>query len=195
MEKDKLDKIIYESKDEIAQLENLQNKDMKDELHFSIIGKYNFINDSGTTLSEDWFDYCGNFINGHAIVKLDGLCNFITTGGKIISQDWFKSVRNFSCGYAEVQNEHNKWNFINTNGDLLSNIWFKKTKCFKHNITIVHHDLIPYWIIIELNNNDILFTVLDKKYTKDEFEQAIPHYVEKTIELNQQTIKNIAQKI
>ena len=58
-------------------------------------GKYNFCNKNGL-LSKQWFDYCSDFNNGFAPVKLNDKWNLIDNQGKYISEQWFDPISFFS---------------------------------------------------------------------------------------------------
>ena len=73
----------------------------------------------------DVFDYCGDFCEGFAAVKLNGKSNFINTHGELLwkGDKWFDGWGDFCEGFAKVK-LNRKWNFINTRGELLCNEWF-----------------------------------------------------------------------
>ena len=73
-------------------------------------GKYNYIDKQGNYLSNEWFEWVGDFFQGFAIVQReDKLYNFINTKGKIISNEWFEFVHCFEYDLAVVER---------TNGEL-----------------------------------------------------------------------------
>ena len=110
--------------------------------------KYNFINNEGKIISQQWFNWAGNFKEGFARVELNGKYNFINTEGKIISQQWFNWVEDFKEGFFLVQ-LNNKYNFINTNGEYLSNQWFDSADCFYEGLACVR--LNNKWNFINTN--------------------------------------------
>lgn len=69
------------------------------------------------------FDWVECFVDGFAMVELDGKCNYINEDCKIISDQWFDYASDFRGGFARVRLD-DKWNFINTNGEYLSEQWF-----------------------------------------------------------------------
>ena len=73
----------------------------------------------------DVFDYCGDFCEGFAAVKLNGKSNFINTHRELLwkGDKWFDGWGDFCEGFAKVK-LNRKWNFINTRGELLCNEWF-----------------------------------------------------------------------
>ena len=75
----------------------------------------------------DVFDYCDDFCEGFAAVKLNGKSNFINTHGELLwkGDKWFDGWGDFCEGFAQVK-LNRKWNFINTRGELLwkGDEWF-----------------------------------------------------------------------
>jgi len=68
------------------------------------------------------YDYVGNFSEGFARVKLEGLgWNWIDTNGELLwkEEEWFDNVGDFSNGIAKVQIDDLGWNFIDTKCELL----------------------------------------------------------------------------
>ena len=86
-------------------------------------GKWNFINNEGQLLSQQWFDWEWVFHEGFAGVKLNGKWNFINAEEQFLSKEWFDLVENFNGGFARVE-LNDKVNFISTEGQLLSKQWF-----------------------------------------------------------------------
>ena len=39
-------------------------------------------------LSEQWFDYCYDFIDGFAMVRLNGRYNYIDKNGNFLYKEW-----------------------------------------------------------------------------------------------------------
>ena len=86
---------------------------------------YNFIDEKGNLLSDEWFDWIDNFKEGFArLQRGDGQYNFIDANGKIISEQWFDWVDDFQEGFARLQRSDDLMNFIDANGKILSNEWF-----------------------------------------------------------------------
>ena len=78
--------------------------------------KYNFINQEGKLVSNQWFDHVGSFSEGFAWVYSRGEgWNFINKEGKILSNQWFDDVGSFSAMVVKLNGE---WNFINKEGKL-----------------------------------------------------------------------------
>ena len=85
---------------------------------------YNFIDEKGKLLSEQWFDWIDNFNEGFArLQRGDELYNFIDKQGKLLSEQWFEWIDNFNEGFARVQRFDDLMNFIGENGKILSNEW------------------------------------------------------------------------
>ena len=73
---------------------------------------------------DERFDFCGNFYEGFAIVKLNGKWNYINTSEELLSPNqWFDDCYEFYNGLARVE-LNGEWNFIDANGDYLSDTWF-----------------------------------------------------------------------
>ncbi len=79
--------------------------------------------DSGKSPSEV-FDFCYDFNDGFAIVKLNDKYNYIDENYKLLSNKWFDECYSFSDGFAKVR-LNGKYNYIDKNCELLSpNQWF-----------------------------------------------------------------------
>ena len=86
--------------------------------------KYNFIDEKGNLLSDEWFEWIDNFNEGFARVQRSGgQYNFIDKQGKLLSEQWFAWVDDFENGFARVQRSDDLMNFIDANGKILSNEW------------------------------------------------------------------------
>ena len=86
---------------------------------------YNFIDEKGNLLSDEWFEWIDNFYEGFARVqRSDDLMNFIDANGKIISEQWFDWVDDFQEGFARLQRSDDLMNFIDANGKIISSEWF-----------------------------------------------------------------------
>ena len=86
---------------------------------------YNFIDEKGKLLSEQWFDWIDNFKEGFArLQRGGGQYNFIDANGKIISEQWFDWVDDFNEGFARLQRSDDLMNFIGANGKIISSEWF-----------------------------------------------------------------------
>ena len=94
--------------------------------------KWNFINQEGKLVSNQWFEGAGNFSEGFGAVALNDKWNFINQEGKLVSNQWFYMVCRFSReGFAKVNLKDKGWNFINQKGKLLSNQWFEGVYPFR----------------------------------------------------------------
>ena len=93
---------------------------------------YNFIDEKGKLLSDEWFEWIDNFKEGFARVqRSDELYNFIDKQGKLLSEQWFAWVDDFNEGFARLQRSDDLMNFIDANGKILSNEWFSWVNDFK----------------------------------------------------------------
>ena len=79
---------------------------------------------------KDVFDFCDDFHEGIARVRLNDKCNLLSTDGKILSDTWFDICLPFKDGLAFVK-LNNKWNVITTDGKILSDIWLDAVYDFK----------------------------------------------------------------
>lgn len=81
---------------------------------------------------EDIFDKVGEWENGVACVKHNGLSNLINTKLQLISDEWFDECCLPENGFSVVKKD-NKYNYINTEGKILSpNQWFDNCTFFKN---------------------------------------------------------------
>ena len=80
-------------------------------------GKYNFINNEGKLVSNQWFDYVWHFEKGYALVELNGKWNFINTEGNLLSDQRFDYVWNFYGGFALVRLNGKEYK-LDTKGNL-----------------------------------------------------------------------------
>ena len=100
--------------------------------------QYNFIGEDGKILSEQWFEWIGDFHDGFARVKRkDGKFNYIGEDGKLLSEQWFYWVGDFYDGFALVGREDYLNNFIDKQGKILSNEWFDCVEYFKDGFATV----------------------------------------------------------
>ena len=100
--------------------------------------QYNFIGEDGKILSEQWFEWIGDFHDGLARVKRkDGKFNYIGEDGKLLSEQWFYWVGDFYDGFALVGREDYLNNFIDKQGKILSNEWFDCVEYFKDGFATV----------------------------------------------------------
>lgn len=99
-------------------------------------GKWNFINNEGQLLSQQWFDWAWDFHEGFAVVQLNNKWNFINTEGQLLSKQWFDAAGGFKEGFATVQ-LNGKRNFINTEGQIAFNQWFDNVCDFSEGFAIV----------------------------------------------------------
>lgn len=93
---------------------------------------YNFVDQNGTILFEEWHDSVKAFRQGKAAVrkKRKGW-NYIDREGRYVSKIWFSSADSFfSEGFAMVSSKEDekKWNAINESGKLLFREWRESYK-------------------------------------------------------------------
>ena len=112
--------------------------------------KWNFINQEGRLISNQWFDYADIFREGFAEVRLNNKWNFINKEGRLLSDQWFDDVGFFSDGFAMVR-LNDKCNFINQEGKFLSGQWFQGAYDFDNGFAVVK--LNDRWFRIDTNGN------------------------------------------
>ena len=94
-------------------------------------GKCNLIDANGKQLSEQWFDWIGDFYDGFALVQRENHeYNYIDKDGKILSEEWFKWLDLFHLEFTRVERGDGLMNFIDKKGKLLSNEWFRYVDYF-----------------------------------------------------------------
>ena len=82
-------------------------------------GKYNLIDANGKLLSDEWFEWIGDFYDGFAKVqRAYDKYNYIDKNGKLLSNEWFMYVYNFNNGFAEVKRTNGEWAKIDKNGKI-----------------------------------------------------------------------------
>ena len=73
-------------------------------------GKCNYIDANGKIISEQWFEWIGDFYDEFALVERENHeYNYIDTKGKLLSNEWFRLAFDFKDGLAKVER---------TNGEL-----------------------------------------------------------------------------
>ena len=111
------------------------SKYIDDKGRITINGKMNVLN-GRKLLSDQWFDWVSNFVNGFSGVQLNGKYNFIDTEGNILSDQWFDWIYDFFDGVAMVK-LNGQSNFIDTKGNMLSDQWFDVASDFDNGVAIV----------------------------------------------------------
>ena len=102
--------------------------------------EYNLIDANGKQLSEQWFDWIGDFYDGFALVGRENHeYNYIDKQGKILSEEWFKWLDFFNDGFARVQRFDDTMNFITKDGKIISKEWFRYVDYFDNdNLAVVY---------------------------------------------------------
>ena len=81
---------------------------------------YNFIDEKGNLLSDEWFEWIDNFKEGFArLQRSDDLMNFIDANGKILSNEWFAWVGDFNEGFARLQRTNGEYCKIDKQGKIV----------------------------------------------------------------------------
>ena len=83
-------------------------------------GKCNYIGANGKIISEQWFDWVGDFYDGFALVGRENHeYNYMDKDGKIISSEWFAWVGDFNEGFAKVQRTNGEQCKIDKTGKIV----------------------------------------------------------------------------
>ena len=137
---------------------------MKD---YMIENKCRFLKSDGTPLNDEWYDWVGDFNNGFAKVKKEGLgYSFINTEGKHINDEWYDVVVDFYNGFARVYKKGLGYNFINTEGQYLTDDWYDWVYYFKEGFVKVYKTAEDY-------DNDAFYYLDNKGILYDENKQLI----------------------
>ena len=107
---------IFDWKDGIALLEKISTKiDVGGKWTNHYNGKYGFINDSGTLITDFSFGYANDFSNGFAAVNKNKEWGFIDTSGKLSIPCQFEDIKFFEQESCVVKADK-KWGLINKQG-------------------------------------------------------------------------------
>ena len=97
--------------------------------------RYNYMNENGQLISQQWFDDAWPFRRGFGVVELNNQWNYIRPDGTILSDIWFDDCKYFqNDGLATVikfadKTQYNVENLIDTSGNLISAEWFDSVGC------------------------------------------------------------------
>lgn len=82
---------------------------------------WNFIDENGIVLSQEWFSSVDNFFEGVAMVRRskDGRQNFIKKDGTFLCKNWYKSLDHIIEGELWVKLDDDTWHHVSENGDVL----------------------------------------------------------------------------
>lgn len=112
-------------------------------------GKYNFINEEGILLTEDWFDDATDFKNGYALVTRGEVNNFIDTKGNFLLKEWSKLTVScsefFPNGIATIKPEGKNYYVIDSNGK----------KIFNNDFNIIFHFIGKNSVALKNNDNPL----------------------------------------
>lgn len=119
-------------------------------------GKYAFINDAGTQISE-WYVKAENFYEGMAMVmKAEGKMAYLGINGKQVTP-WVERVHPFFNRLAMVEN-NNKFAFIDKTGELVTD-WFDYASPFSDGLAKV--SLNKKWGYIDSNGKLVIPLIYD----------------------------------
>lgn len=80
--------------------------------------KYGYIDKNGVTIIKPAFDYAESFIDGKAIVEVDGKFGIINTKGEYIIEPQYDYIESYSCGLACVS-KNELYGYIDESGELV----------------------------------------------------------------------------
>ena len=106
-------------------------------------GKFNFINQEGQLLSDQWYDWAGWFQDGFVRVKLNEKYNFINQEGQLLSDQWYDWAGWFQDGFVRVR-LNGKYYKLDTSGRLHNmneNKGYKTSKKMKKVVRLTESDL------------------------------------------------------
>lgn len=110
------------------------NKEDLTKVQRVVDGKCNLITADGKLLSDEWYEWIGDFYydnDDFALVERENHeYNYIDKEGKILSEQWFKWLDFFHNGFARVQRKDDLMNFINKDGKIISSEWFRYVDYF-----------------------------------------------------------------
>ena len=125
-------------------------------------GKWNLINGNGDYLSNQWFDWIGNFSGGWVCVKLNDKYNFMNKHGKLLSNIWFNDADYSMCRGLAVVGVDKKHNVIDNHGKILFSQWF--------DVIDLHYK--EGWAKVQLNNQWNFIDIHDKLLSDTWFTDA-----------------------
>lgn len=100
--------------------------------------KWKYVNNQGKVILKTNYDYCGDFIDGLAVVEKNGKYGFINKKGKLVVPLKYDEAHDFSDGLAEVE-INNKIGFINNTGRevISTTIFGVVVSQFKHGLAYI----------------------------------------------------------
>ena len=103
-------------------------------------GRFNFYKDGEFLSPNLWFDGVDDFVDGAAMVVLNGKFNFISDKGGLLSPNlWFDYAWDFQEGFAVVKIKGKGWNYLKPDGGLLSPYqWFDNVWSFQEGFAVVY---------------------------------------------------------
>lgn len=103
---------------------------------------YGFIDPYGKMIIPPNFDYATQFVEGFALVYLDGQPLFINSEGKTAFQSVYQLMTPFSDGLSHVRTFSGKSGVINKNGELVVDTLYEYISPFRSGVAIaqgLHH--------------------------------------------------------
>ncbi|HEY9432310.1 MAG TPA: WG repeat-containing protein [Blastocatellia bacterium] len=98
--------------------------------------KFTFINQSGSVISSDRYDYAKDFSEGFAPVRIAGKWGYIDKKGRIIIRPQYDDAMAFSNGVARVR-QGNLYGYIDISGAFTVTIQFEYAEDFADGLAVV----------------------------------------------------------
>ncbi len=132
-----LDKAIAERKEKDRILHTEHFRDERGALkRFNLHDKWGFEDESGSTVIQPQFDFAGPFVDGLALVRINGKFGFINTTGAFVVSPQFEDAPSFADGLAAVK-INGKYGYLDTTGAITINPQFEAARSFDDGLALV----------------------------------------------------------
>lgn len=101
--------------------------------------RWGFINYLGEVVIDHQFERVGEFSQGLAPVKLNGLWGFINMDGDIVIEPYYEMAGSFAEGLAWVSS-HQKWSAIDRNGNIVIEEYYEFADSFNGGLARVFYE-------------------------------------------------------
>lgn len=103
---------------------------------------YNLLDEeTDQVILHNWCEEISDFINGIALLKINGRWTFLKEDGELIIKEAFLVADPFYNGLARVREKNGLWNFLKKDGSYLSPLWFAQANPFMEGLAVVK---LPY---------------------------------------------------
>jgi hypothetical protein len=116
-------------------------------------GKWGYIDESGTEITEAKYNFAEEFREGLAKVEMNNKWGFIDKTGKEVIPCNFDMAGQFSEGYASVK-VNNKWGYIDKSGKIKIPCTYDDTKDFSEGLAVVWTSADEQWSVIDSLGNE-----------------------------------------